>query len=59
MLLILELRDSRSHDSTGLKFDDFSLMICIIQNYSRAQSEYYFGVPYDSDLIRFLELSLG
>ena len=36
MLLILELRDSRSHDSTGLKFDNFSLMICIIQNYPRA-----------------------
>ena len=34
-------------------------MIYIIQNYPRAQSEYYFGVPYDSNLVRFLELSLG
>ena len=45
MLLILELRDSRSHDLTGLKFDDFSLMICIIQNYPRVRSTLVFNMP--------------
>ena len=29
MLLNLELRDSKSHDSTGLKFDDFSYILKI------------------------------
>ena len=51
MLLILELQDSRSHDSTVVSFK--------ITLEPGQSTTLVFNMPYNINLIRFLELSLG